>query len=135
MTALDTKTGSEIWDSGKYSCRESIGLSGNGEQVYIKNMTEGHVMAFETAASEQKLAWDCTADLGYEIGPSPIVEKGNLIFVPTCNGVLVAIGKTTHEVAWKYKLSNALINAVTPLGANQVLVTSLDGRVACLQFE
>jgi outer membrane protein assembly factor BamB len=98
-------------------------------------MTEGHVLAFETAASEQKLAWDCPADLGYEIGPSPIVENGDLIFVSTCNGVVVAISKTTHEVAWKYKLSNALINAVTPLGLNQILVTSLDGRVACLQFK
>ena len=135
MTALDAKTGAEIWDSEKYSCRESIGVSVDGNLVYIKNMTEGHVMAFETATSEQKLAWDCSAELGYEIGPSPIVENGNLIFVPTCNGVVMAIGKETHEVAWKYKLSNALINAVTPLGTNQLLVTSLDGRVACLQFE
>jgi len=135
MTALDAKTGAEIWDSEKYSCRESIGISANGEQVYIKNMTEGHVLAFDTAASEQKLAWDCPADLGYEIGPSPIVENGNLIFVSTCNGVVVAISKTTHQVVWKYKLSNALINAVTPLGLNQILVTSLDGRVACLQFK
>ncbi len=135
MTALDAKTGQEIWDSGKYSCRESIGISDDGQLFYVKNMSEGHVMAFETAASEQKLVWDCPADLGYEIGPSPIVENGNLIFVPTCNGVVVAISKTTHEVAWKYKLSNALINAVTPLSANRVLVTSLDGRVACLQFK
>jgi outer membrane protein assembly factor BamB/predicted MPP superfamily phosphohydrolase len=135
MSALDAKTGAEIWDSEKYSCRESIGLSANDGQVYIKNMTEGHVLAFETAASEQKLAWDCSADLGYEIGPSPIVENSNLIFVPTCNGVVVAINKATHQVAWKYKLSNALINGVTPLGLNQILISSLDGRVACLQFE
>lgn len=135
LTALDAKTGAEIWDSGKYSARESIGISGDGEQVYIKNMTEGHVMAFETVALEQKLAWDCMAGLGYEIGPSPIVENGSLIFVPTCIGVVVAISKTTHQIVWKYKLSNALINAVTPLGLKQVLVTSLDGRVACLQFE
>lgn len=131
-TVLNAKTGVEVWDSEKNSCRESIGVSTDGRQVYVKNMTEGHVLAFETAASEPKLAWDCPADLGYEIGPSPIVENDNLIFVPTSNGGVVAISKTTHQVAWKYKLSNALINAVTPLGANQVLVTSLDGWVACL---
>ncbi|MDD2307335.1 MAG: PQQ-binding-like beta-propeller repeat protein [Prolixibacteraceae bacterium] len=135
MTALDAKTGAEIWDSEKYTCRESIGISADGNLVYIKNMTEGNVMAFETATSEQKLAWSCPADLGYEIGPSPIVENGNLIFVPTCNGVVVAISKVTHEVVWKYKLSNALINMVTPVAANEILVTSLDGQVACLQFE
>ncbi len=134
-TALDSKTGAEIWDSEKYTCRESIGISVDGNLVYIKNMTEGNVMAFETATSEQKLAWSCPADLGYEIGPSPIVENSNLIFVPTCNGVVVAISKVTHEVVWKYKLSNALINMVTPVAANEILVTSLDGQVACLQFE
>lgn len=26
MSALDSKTGAEIWDSGKYTCRESIGI-------------------------------------------------------------------------------------------------------------
>jgi len=135
MTALDAKTGEEIWDSGTYSCRETIGISADGQHVYIKNMTEGHVLAFETAANEQKLAWDCPAGLGYEIGPSPIVENGDLVFVPTCNGVVVAISKTSHKVVWRYKLSNALINGVTPVGSTQLLVTSLDGRVACLEYK
>lgn len=134
MTALDAKTGAEIWDSGQYSCRESIGISKDGRSVYIKNMTEGNVMAFETDASEQKLVWNCPADLGYEIAPSPITENKRLIFVPTSNGTVVAIDKTTHLVAWKFKLSNALINAIEPLGEHQVLVTVLDGRVACLEF-
>ncbi|MBW8332817.1 MAG: PQQ-binding-like beta-propeller repeat protein [Prolixibacteraceae bacterium] len=135
MTALDAKTGAEIWDSGQYSCRESIGISKDGKSVYIKNMTEGNVMAFSTSAKEQSLVWDCPADLGYEIAPSPITENEKLIFVPTTNGTVVAIDKTTHRVAWKYKLSNALINAIEPVGENRILVTILDGRVACLQFK
>jgi outer membrane protein assembly factor BamB/predicted MPP superfamily phosphohydrolase len=134
MTALDAKTGAEIWDSDQYSCRESIGISNDGQQVYIKNMNEGHVMAFETAANEQKIVWDCQAGLGYEIGPSPIVEQGDLVFVPTCNGFVFAISKTTHQVSWKYKLSNALINGVTAVGNDQLLITSMDGRVACIQY-
>jgi outer membrane protein assembly factor BamB/predicted MPP superfamily phosphohydrolase len=135
MTALDAKTGAEIWDSGKYSCRESIGISGDGQQVYIKNMNEGHVMAFETVASEQKLVWDCPAGLGYEIGPSPIIGHDNLVLVPTCNGVVVAIDKTTRQVAWKHKLTNALINGITPAGKNRILMTSLDGKVASIKYQ
>lgn len=134
MTALDAKTGREIWDSDNYSCRESIGISGDGNLVYIKNMNEGNVLAFNTSSTEQELVWECKAELGYEIGPSPIVEKGNLVFVPTCNGVVVAINKLTHQVAWKYKLSNALINAVNPINNHHVLITSLDGKVACLEY-
>jgi outer membrane protein assembly factor BamB/predicted MPP superfamily phosphohydrolase len=132
--ALDAKSGVEIWDSGKYSCRESIGISGDGKLVYIKNMNEGHVLAFETASNEQKLVWDCPAEMGYEIGPSPIVENENLIFVPTGIGIVVAISKKSHQVVWKYKLSNALINAINPIRKNEIIVTSLDGKVVCLQF-
>jgi len=134
MTALNAQTGQEIWDSGTYSCRESIGISSDGEQVYIKNMTEGHVMAFDTRTAGQTVVWDCDAQLGYEIGTSAITENDKLVFVPTCTGVILAISKASHHVVWKYKLSNALINGITPLKSNQILVSSLDGKVACLEF-
>lgn len=134
MTALDAKTGTEIWDSGKYSCRESIGISEDGKRIYIKNMTEGNVQAFDAGAGEQLLVWQCQGEMGYEIGPSPIVQKDGLVFVPTSNGVILACDAKTQQVAWKFKISNALINAVQPIGNQQVLVTSLDGKVACLKY-
>jgi outer membrane protein assembly factor BamB/Icc-related predicted phosphoesterase len=134
MTALDEKTGKEIWDSEKYSCRESIGISLDKNLVYIKNMTGGNVEAFYTSAEEQKLAWECAADLGYEIAPSPIVEAGNNIYIPTSSGMVVAINKKTHLVEWKHKVSNALINSITPIGRNRLLVSVLDGQVVCLMY-
>ncbi len=134
MTALDARTGVEIWDSGKYTCRESIGISKDGKLVYIKNMKEGNFLAFSTSAKEQLLVLECKAGLGYEIAPSPITENKKLIFVPTTSGIVVAIYKNTHQVAWKYKLSNALINTIQPVGEHHVLVTVLDGSVACLKF-
>ena len=134
MTALDAKTGEEVWDSKKYSCRESIGISGDGELVYIKNMYEGNVYAFYTSADEQKLAWECEAELGYEIGPSPITEAGNLVFFPTTEGIVCAVDKTRHKVAWKYKLSNALVNYILPIADRRVLVSLLDGKIVCLKY-
>ncbi len=134
MTALDAKTGKEIWDSGKYTCRESIGMSADGELVYIKNMTEGNFDAFYTNADEQKLAWECKAELGYEISPSPITGNKKLIFVPTASGEVCAISKKTHQLAWKHKISYAIINYVCPYGEDKVLLTSLDGKVVCLKF-
>ncbi len=132
MTALDENTGTEIWDSGKYSCRESIGISTNGNLVFIKNMTEGNVDAFFTAATNQELAWECKADLGYEIAPSPLIESGKFLYVPTATGVVVAINTKTHQVAWKHKICNALINSVLPIGKQRILVTTMDGQVVCL---
>ena len=129
MTALNAETGAEIWDSGKYSCRESIGISSDGSLVYIKNMTEGNVDAFDTSSQEQKLVWECNADLGYEIAPSPIVESKKVIFVPSSSGKVVAIDKKTHSVVWKYKVSNALINAILPIGNKKILISTMDGKV------
>jgi outer membrane protein assembly factor BamB/predicted MPP superfamily phosphohydrolase len=134
ITALDEYSGKEIWDSGKYTCRESIGISKDGKLFYIKNMMEGNVDAFFTYPIEQKLAWECKAELGYEIGPSPIVEHGKYILIPTSTGLIVAINKETHQVAWKHKISNALINAVLPAGKNLLLVSVLDGTVVGLKI-
>jgi len=134
MTALDAQTGAEVWDSKAYSCRESIGISDDGELVYIKNMHEGNVDAFYTLSDEQKLAWESEAGLGYEIAPSPITESGELVFVPTTEGIVCAIDKTTHQVAWKYKVSNALVNYILPVGNNEVLVSLLDGKIVCLKY-
>jgi len=135
MTALDENTGKEIWDSGKYSCRESIGISANSNLVFVKNMTEGNVDAFYTTAADQELAWECKADLGYEIAPSPLLESGKFLYVPTATGVVVAIDTKTHQVAWKHKISNALINSVLPIGKGRILVTTMDGQVVCLSVD
>ncbi len=134
MTALDATTGAEIWDSGKYSCRESIGISRNKRWVYVKNMTEGNVMAFEAEADSQKIAWECLAGLGYEIAPSPITEERELIFVPTTSGILVAINRNTKNVEWRFPVSEALVNHALPLGKRRLLVTTMDGVVACLKY-
>jgi hypothetical protein len=47
----------------------------------------------------------------------------------------VAIDKTTRQVAWKHKLTNALINGITPAGKNRILMTSLDGKVASIKYQ
>ncbi len=135
MTALDENTGREIWDSGKYSCRESIGISTDGKIVYIKNMSEGNIDAFYSTTEDQKLVWECKADLGYEIAPSPIVESGEFVFIPTTSGIVVAVDRKTHLVVWKHKISNALINSVLPIGKHKIIVSAMDGRVECLSFK
>ena len=134
LTALDAKTGREIWDSNKRTCRESVGISNDGQLVYIKNMDEGNVDAYYTAPQEQQLAWECQADLGYEISPSPITESENIVFVPTTNGIICAINKQNHQIIWKHKVSNALINYILPLENRQLLVSVFDGKLLCLEY-
>ncbi len=134
MTALDARTGNEIWDSGKWSCRESIGLSGDNKEIYIKNMTEGNVMAFDAKSDTQKVVWECRAGLGYEIAPSPLTQKGDLVFVPTTSGRIVAVDRKKNQVAWNFQAGEALVNLILPVKSNRLLVTTFEGRVACLKY-
>lgn len=134
MTALEAHTGREIWDSGKWSCRESIGLSGDKKEIYIKNMTEGNVMAFDAKSDTQKVEWECRAGLGYEIAPSPLTQKGDLVFVPTTSGRIVAVDRKKNQVAWNFQAGEALVNHILPVKNNRLLVTTFEGRVACLKY-
>jgi len=79
-------------------------------------------------------AWKSEASLGYEICPTAIVEKSNIVFVPTQSGVTVALDRTTGKVIWKHKTSNGLVTNLLPLGSNQILVTTMDGKISLLHF-
>jgi outer membrane protein assembly factor BamB/predicted phosphodiesterase len=135
MTALDAATGAEIWDSGNYSCRESIGISEDSALVYVKTMKEGNFCAFRSDTTAQYLAWQTITGAGYEIAPTPIVEHEGVIFMPTTAGIVYAVDKRTHRIAWVHKLSNALVTGICPAGKAGVLVTTLDGTVACITYQ
>ncbi|HOT97104.1 MAG TPA: PQQ-binding-like beta-propeller repeat protein [bacterium] len=132
MTALDAMTGAEIWDSGAYSCRESIGISADGELVYIKTMQEGDLCAFPSRALTQQLAWRAVTGAGYEIAPTPIVEQDGMVLMPTTSGRVYAIDNKTGKVAWVHQLSEALITGICPAGKRRIVVTALDGTVAAI---
>lgn len=135
MTALNAQNGEEIWDSGKYSCRESIGISENKKIVFIKNVTEGKIIGFDTSVNEQKPVWECNAELGYEISPTPIIEKNGIVFAATTNGQIIAIEKKSEKVKWKYKISNTLINSIQPISKSELIVTTFDGKIVCIKHQ
>ena len=79
-------------------------------------------------------AWRSEASLGYEICPTAIIEKNNIVFIPTQSGVTVALDRISGKVLWKHKTSNGLITNLLPLENNQVLVTTMDGKISLLKF-
>lgn len=116
--------------------------------VYIKTMQDT-VIAFSTGnykqTSKNNLGkpnnvgnpikiWESHAGYGYEIAPSPITAAYGLVFIPTDKGNIFALNATDGSLAWSYKFSIALINYIRPVGTNQLLVTSMDGKVALLQL-
>lgn len=135
MTALDAKSGRVVWREKKDSIRvrESIGLSEDNKKVYVKTM-DGEVLGISTSANSMEVIWESALDLPYELTPSAIVESEGVVFVPNHNGLVSALDAKTGLVNWQYKISNAMINPITPIKKNKVLVSAMDGTIYCLGY-
>ncbi|GAB4012140.1 PQQ-binding-like beta-propeller repeat protein [Spirosoma migulaei] len=132
VTALDATNGREIWKTNQHKGFEASGLSEDGSLVYVKCMTDT-LWALSTRSDSPQPAWFVNCNYGYEISPSPIIERDGIIFIPTDDGVLYAVDRQTRRVNWAHKLSNAMVNRIFPLGNREVLITTMDGKVARLQ--
>lgn len=127
-TALDAKTGKVVWRSKKQGGRESMCLSEDESRIYIKSMND-KVYGLSTTSNYLKEEWIIDCEFGYDISPSPCVEKNGVLYVPTDKGLIYAVDINSKKVIWARKLSNALINNIFPLENGDVLTTTMDGGV------
>jgi len=135
MTSLNASTGEVIWrkQMKDIRVRESMGLSADSSLVFVKTM-DGQLHGISSTADTMQLAWKSNLQLPYELSPSAIVEKENVIYVPSHSGLASAIDRQSGKVLWQYKISNSLLNPLMPVGKNKVIVSSMDGTITCLSF-
>jgi outer membrane protein assembly factor BamB len=134
MTVFDSETGNVIWrkNDNENRVRESMALSADSQLVYAKTM-QGEVIGVSTSADSMQIVWKANTNLHYEIAPTAMVEYDNIIYVPSNSGLVIAVNRDS-SILWKHKISNALITNITPVAKNKVIVTTMDGKVTCLQF-
>lgn len=133
---LDSRTGEQI--GRNYGGREAIGLSPDRNEYYIKSMKDT-VRAYSTDSFDTK--WQTVTEYRYEIGPTPITVKDKagkdgkgLLFVSTSKGSIFTLNCSDGSVAWQHYMSEALVNYALPIGDNQLLVSTMDGIVALLEY-
>lgn len=129
--AIDAKNGNNLWSSK--GGRESIGLSPDQQQVYVKVMKDS-VYAYSTTALTAQRIWGENYSFGYEIAPTPITSDGTLIFIPTDKGEIIAAQASDGKEIWRYRLSFALVNYILPLPERQLLITTMDGKVSRMRY-
>lgn len=129
--AIDAKNGNHLWSSK--GGRESIGLSPDQQQAYVKVMKDS-VYAYSTTSAVPQRIWGENYHFGYEIAPTPITSDGTLIFIPTDKGEIIAAQAVDGKEAWRYRLSFALINYILPLPERQLLITTMDGKVTLMRY-
>lgn len=135
MTVLDASNGTVIWrkQDPNLRVRESMGLSKDSSLIFVKTM-EGNVHGISTAATIMQSEWKSDVSLGYEICPTAIVESEGKVFIPTQSGTVVALDRKSGSVLWKHKISNCLVTNLLPVNKSELLVTTMDGKVAMLSF-
>ncbi len=128
MTALDEKTGDVKWRTDEHMVRESIGISECGLRVYARTMQDS-VICMDATADSAVTLWKTSGNFGYDIGMAPPVEKKGVLFYPTQRGEVHAMDPLTGEILWKHRVSTALVNALFPRTNNDIVLTTMDGKV------
>jgi outer membrane protein assembly factor BamB len=126
MTALDAGTGKTIWRTKESMVRETIALSADRTKVYSKTMQDS-VVCYSALTDEPQKIWSVNVFYGYDHAPSMPVEKDNIVFGSTKNGLIFALDAKDGNVLWKHKVGNSLINTVVPLNGKECLFTSAEG--------
>lgn len=134
ITAIEIETGKQLWRTGKYQVRETIGISENAEKIFIRTMNDT-ILALPASGDLQEPIWITNCGLGYDISSAQIVEKDGVIFYPTKNGVIYSLDSTTGKILWKYKITNGFVNTLTVIDKNQIIATDFDGNITCLVVE
>ena len=133
-TAIDAGTGTQIWRTGSFQARETIGLSEDGERVYLRTMNDS-LVALSASSSTVQVQWATDAQFGYDINSAALVEKEGIIFYGTKNGLLLAANGKTGEIRWKYRAGVCLLNTVAPLSAHRIILSNFDGEVMLVEAD
>lgn len=134
MVVLDENTGDIVWrhNDPKHRVRESIGISEDGNTIYAKTM-DGQLIALDATAAERAVKWISTGeDMGYELAPTPVVEKNGVVYAPTDKGLIYAYRASDGAFLWKYRVSFGLINMILPTDRGELYVSAMDGHLVKL---
>lgn len=133
ITAIDSETGKTIWRTFQSKVRETIGLSNDNLRIYSKTMQDS-VVCFSTLGVTPRQVWSSNVGFGYEHAPSMLVEKDNVVFGSTKNGLIFALDAFTGKVLWKHKVGNSLVSTVVALNANECIYTNSEGIVGVIEI-
>ncbi len=131
ITAIDESTGQTLWRNNDVTVRESIGVSSDGKWIYGKTMQDT-IVAYAVSREKQSAAWKMHCGFGYEHVPSMLIEKDGKVYFGTRSGVVYCIDPAIQKIVWAYKIDNSMVNTVRVMDNNQVIATTMDGKLVLL---
>jgi outer membrane protein assembly factor BamB/predicted phosphohydrolase len=132
MTAIDAQTGKTIWRSKQRQVRECVGISEDGNRIYVRCMTDT-VVAFNSSSSSPAEVWATHCGYGYDIDPSMPMERDGLVYFGTKNGVVFALDARSGAILWKHRIGGTIASTPVPIENRRVVISDLDGRISLLE--
>jgi outer membrane protein assembly factor BamB/predicted phosphodiesterase len=134
LTALDLNSGNELWRTGKYQVRETIGIAEDGSKIFVRTMNDT-ILCLSASSELKEPLWITDCNFGYDISSAQIVEKDGVIFYPTKTGLIFSLNVNDGRILWKYKVSDGFVNTITPVDKNNIITTSFDGKITFISAE
>lgn len=131
MTAIDLKTGRELWRTKQSKVRESLGISADHKRLFAKTMQDS-IMCYEARTDCPKELWATNAGFGYEHATTMLPVKEGIVYSSTKDGLVIALNDKTGKMLWEHKVGNSFINTVTPIGKGKILMTETSGEIVLI---
>ena len=111
MTAVDRRTGRQLWRDNSHRYRESLGHSEDLTRVYAKTM-DGELVAVDATTPDFKEIFTVDMGLGYEHAPTVIAERDGVVYAGSRRGIVTAVDPVAKKVIWSLPLGVSEINGI-----------------------
>ena len=130
MTALDLRTGREIWRVKQRKVRETTGVSSDRSQIYAKTM-DGELLAVACAPDRYVETWVADAGWGYDHNPCPVEVREGVAYMANRTGCVAAV-RENGELLWAEKFASSAANDFFVDSRNRLWITFIEGVIFCL---
>lgn len=129
MTAIDRKSGRQLWRDNSHRYRESLGGSADLSRIYAKTM-DGELVAVDATSPEFRELWTVDMGLGYEHAPCVVVEHDGIVYAGSRRGVVTLVDPSRPGVIASLPLGVSEVNGidVDPF-TGDVYVSLVEGTV------
>ncbi len=129
MTALDRRTGKQLWRDNSHRYRESLGHSEDNTRIYAKTM-DGELVAIDATAPQFKELWTLDLGLGYEHAPCIILEKDGYIYAGSRRGTVTITRAEGPELIASLPLGVSEVNGIdVDPSTGDIYVSLIEGTI------
>lgn len=127
--------GEIVWQNTSAKGRESMGISQDGNTLYIKGI-EDTFTAFDLNTEGFPVKWETKMPYPYNYIPtSPIeIPAKNTVLAAETYGSVCAIDSEGKGFLWQHKISNCAVTSLCATEYGDAIVMTMDGKVVRLDF-